>query len=32
VPLNFAVEWVALLLHIWEVIISNLSYKTGYPN
>jgi hypothetical protein len=29
---NVAVEWLALLLHIQEVLGSNLSPETGYPD
>jgi hypothetical protein len=28
--LNFVVEWLTLLLHIWEVLGSNV--ETGYPD
>jgi hypothetical protein len=29
---NETVEWLALLLRIWEVWGSNLGPETGYPN
>jgi hypothetical protein len=28
---NVVVEWLTLLIHIWEVLGSNLSPETGYP-
>jgi hypothetical protein len=31
-PLNVSAEWLALLLHIWKVLGSNLSSRTGYPD
>jgi hypothetical protein len=29
---NVMVEWLTLLLRIWEVLGSNLSLKAGYPD
>jgi hypothetical protein len=30
--LNIVVEWLTLLLHIWEVLGLNLGLETGYPD
>jgi len=30
--LNIPVEWLAHLLHIWEVLGLNLNLETGYPD
>jgi hypothetical protein len=29
---NIVVEWLVLVLHIWEVLRANLSLETGYPD
>jgi hypothetical protein len=31
IKLNASAEWLAVLLHVWEVLGSNLGPETGYP-